>query len=267
MTTMTKNKIVTACIAFCAVFIALATTSKALIVNETNSLVVYSYDDSSVFIPGPPSNATSGSVSTFYFVPTSFYAEAISSGGFAIDSSSGVVGLGIDANPGFWFDDSPVALDINASVTYALAAPTGGSTAGVYVALPFTVKVTEVDGAALATAIPALGSTVAISPTNWTEISGPGSFLNSTFTGAVTLNLSTLKSHYGLGPAQNITGLRLQLSPTVTAWTTLGTARIDIVNANIGTAVTVPEPSTYALLALGAGAVGVIASRRRRKDS
>jgi hypothetical protein len=56
--------------------------------------------------------------------------------------------------------------------------------------------------------------------------------------------------------------MRLQFSPVVSAWSERGSASASLVNVDVGNQV-VPEPSTYALLALAASGLGVYALRRR----
>jgi hypothetical protein len=84
-----------------------------------------------------------------------------------------------------------------------------------------------------------------------------------TLSGSINLTLNTIKTHFGIGDASKITGMRMQISPVVTAWSERGSATGSLVNIDDANQV-VPEPSTYALLLVGAGAVGAAFWRRRR---
>jgi len=95
------------------------------------------------------------------------------------------------------------------------------------------------------------------------ETTGPGSFPTGSLSGDISLSLTTIKAHFGIGAGSNITGMRVQFSPVVSAWSERGSASASLVNVDVSNAV-VPEPSTYALLALAAAATILLRWRRRR---
>jgi hypothetical protein len=121
--------------------------------------------------------------------------------------------------------------------------------------------VTEVDGVGFGTTLQ-LTDTLVFAP-SVVEATGPSSFLTGSLTGTISLSLNTIKTHFGIGPASNITGMRVQFSPVISAWSERGSASASLVNFDVANQV-VPEPSTYALLALGAAFAGWSVWRRRR---
>jgi hypothetical protein len=77
------------------------------------------------------------------------------------------------------------------------------------------------------------------------------------------LDINFIQTHFGIGAANHVTGMRLELSSTISAATIDGMASASLLNANMVN-VTVPEPSTWALLLSGLGAAGAAVWRRRR---
>jgi len=246
-----------------AVFLLSVTSQNASgqIVYKTNSLVTYGYDALNPFVPGEPSVAATDPTSTFSYLPTAFQA-AVSGSAWNIASTSGVVDLSMDANPGNYFDGTVLALNVNTKVNYSLAAPTSTSSAGAVFTAPFTLYITEVDNAAFATPLLQYATNITITPP-YIEVTGPASFPTGQFSGSLSLDINTIKLHFGIGATNKITGMRLQISPSLTVWSERGSANASVVNFDVTNNV-VPEPSTYALLLVGLSAVGFVAFRRRR---
>jgi hypothetical protein len=121
-----------------------------------------------------------------------------------------------------------------------------------------------VDGAPFSSSAPMSGS-LAISPSNTFSLLGPGRVSDGQWSSSLTLDINMIKMHFGLAPASKVTGLRLQYSSTLTAASINGGASISTLNVNVTNQV-VPEPSTYALLAIAAAALAGLALRRRRRQ-
>lgn len=243
--------------------LALSPALQAQMVTTNSGLVSYTYNSSSVFVPDDPLANASGTTSTFSFNPTGFQ-TSIASGAWSIAATNGVVGLSLDANPGLYFD-GPIVVNLNAVAKFNYVVPLATSSVGAVFTAPFTLYVTEVNSAPFANSLLQYSSTVPISP-SYITINGPllppgGS---ETMTGALSLDINAVKLHFGLGVGSNITGLRLQISPSLTVWGENASANISVNNFDVVTPVVVPEPTTYALLALGCGAIALRSFRRRQ---
>ena len=243
-------------------FMTLAHEASAQIVYKTNSLVTYSYDASNPFVPGEPAAPESDPLSTFSYFPSGFATSITAGSAWNIASTSGVVGLTMDANPGKYFDGSALALNVNTKVNYSLTAPTATSSAGAVFTAPFTLYITEVNDAPFATPLLQYATNITITPP-YIEVTGPGAFPTGQFSGSLTLDINTIKLHFGIAADQKITGMRLQISPSLSVWAERGSANASVVNFDV-TNYVVPEPSTYALLFAGLGVVAFVAHRRRR---
>ena len=93
-------------------------------------------------------------------------------------------------------------------------------------------------------------------------LNGPGATSSGLWTNSLSFDINTIKMHFGVAPSSQVTGLRLQYSPSLTAAASGGSASMQVSNVVLTNQV-IPEPSTYALLLLtGAGALWW--SRRRR---
>jgi hypothetical protein len=125
----------------------------------------------------------------------------------------------------------------------------------------FRSYITEVDGSPFGSPGLQLTNALGFTPP-FIETTGPASFPTGSLSGEVSLTLNTIKTHFGIGASNRITGMRLQFSPVVSAWSERGSASASLVNVDVGNQV-VPEPSTYALLVLAASGLGVYALRRR----
>lgn len=238
---------------------ALSNQTVGQIVIKTNSLVTYSYDSSNPFVPGEPTASALDPISTFSYFPNSFSA-AISGSAWNIASTSGVVGLTMDANSGKYFDGSVLSLNVNTKVNYNLTAPTSTSSAGAVFSAPFTLYITEVDNSPFATPLLQYSTNITITPP-YSEVTGPAGFSSGQFSGSLTLDINTIKMHFGIGATNNITGMRLQISPSLSVWAEKGSADASVVNFDV-TSYVVPEPSTYLLLLSGLGVVAFALRRR-----
>ena len=248
--------------ALLAAFLAMAICSNvgAQIVTKTNGLASYAYDASSAFVPGEPLAAASDSLSTFSFFPAAFSTSS-SGGAPSSNSLTSTVALDINANPGVWFE-GPLSMSGNAQANYSLAAPIPTSTARVDFAAPFTLQVTSVNGSPFLPSGSPLATNLTITPP-FVSVSGPTQFPAGTINGSISLDIATIKLFFGIAAGSNVTGMRLMLSPTISAQSENGTASISLVNFDVASKV-VPEPSTCVLLLAAGGLAGVYGWRRRR---
>ncbi len=240
--------------------LAITSPSSAQVI-VSNSLVTYTYEQGAgnAFVPSTPLTSATPPDSSLSFFPAGF--SALSSGSaWDISTFSSVLTVTMDANPGNWFGEN--ALLLSSQVNYSLSAPTSTSTAGVAFTAPFTLYITEVDDMPFGSPSLQLTDSLNITPP-FVETTGAGSFPTGALSGEISLSLTTIKAHFGIGAESKITGMRVQLSPVVSAWSERGSASGSLVNVDVANAV-VPEPSTYALLLLGAAATGVAIWRRRR---
>jgi hypothetical protein len=230
---------------------------QAQVVTKTNSLASYSYDATNAFVPSEPLVSASGSLSTFSFLPISL--AATSSGpGPATNIVTAFATLDMAANPGLWFDGVG---HVNAQANYSLYAPTSTSSARADFSVPFTLEVTAVNGIPFAFPGSLLAANLTITPP-FSAVTGPGSFPSASMSGASAFDINTVKAHFGIGAGSNITGMRLQVSPVLTVQSERGSAAASIVNFDVAIQV-VPEPSSFALLLLGAGVSALAVWRRR----
>ena len=238
--------------------LALAFSSTAQVI-VTNSMVTYTYQDNPVNTYAPPSPLTSVSpVSSLAFAPNNFVASA-SGAGMQIDTQTGILTVDMIANPGMYFSTGALGLQVAGS--YSMTAPFSSSEAFTSVTASYTLYLQEVDGVAFTSTTPLSGS-LTILPTNSFSLVGPGAVSSGLWNSSLSLDLNTIKAHFGIGATNNVTGLRLQYSSTLTAASINGSASIDTLNVNLTNQV-VPEPSTYALLILS-GLAGLAIWRRRR---
>lgn len=225
----------------------------------SNSKVTYTYVESPAgsFVPAAPLTSATPE-SSLSFAPGGFVAST-SGAGFQSDNTTGVLTIDMDANPGRWFSGNAVSLSLSGD--YALTAPFASSQAFANFASSYTLIVDGVDGSPYSSSMP-LSSTISLTPTSASAV-GPGGSTNGAWSGSFALNINTIKTHFGIGATNNVTGMRLQLSSTVSAATIDGMASASLLNANMVN-VTVPEPSTWALLLSGLGVAGWTVWRRRR---
>lgn len=246
-------------IASLAMLGAFVSTAVAQVI-VTNPLVTYSYQDSPSGTFAPPSPLTSFTPdSSLAFAPNNFVASS-SGSGVQIDTLTGILTVDMIANPGMYFSSNAVSLDVIGS--YSMSAPFSVSEAFTSVTASYTLSLQQVDGVAFSSPTPMSGSLL-IAPSNAFSLLGPGGVSSGSWNSSVSLDINTIKTHFGIGPTSNVTGLRLQYSSTLTAASINGGASIDTLNVNLTNQV-VPEPSTYALLVLGAAFAGWSIWRRRQ---
>ena len=228
----------------------------------SNSMVTYLYQDNPTGTYAPPSPLTSETpYSSLAFAPGSFVASTTGAG-MQIETQTGILTVDMTANPGMNFTGEVLGLSVAGS--YSMAAPFGSSEAFTSITASYTLSLQGVDGAPFSSSAPMSGS-LAISPSNTFSLLGAGRVSDGQWSSSLTLDINMIKMHFGLAPASKVTGLRLQYSSTLTAASINGGASIDTLNVNVTNQV-VPEPSTYALLAIAAAALAGLALRRRRRQ-
>jgi len=246
-----------------AVFFSLTIFAAGQVI-VTNSLVSYTYTENpaNTYVPASPLASASGQSSSLAFAPNNFVASTTGTG-MQIDSQSGILTVDLFANPGLYFTNTALSLSVDGG--YQLFAPFSSSEAVSSVTASYTVYLSGVDGAPYSSPM-ALAGSVAISPTNSFSLLGPGGSVSGVWNGSLNLTVSAIKTYFGIGPTNNITGLRLQYSSTVNAASINGSATMDQLNVTIASQV-VPEPSTYALLSLAAMAAAFVTLRRKARSS
>jgi hypothetical protein len=242
-----------------AVVLSLTTFAPAQVI-LSNSKVTYTYVESpsGSFVPAAPLTSATPE-SSLSFAPGSFVAST-SGGGFQSDNATGVLTVDMDAAPGLWFSGNALSLFLSGS--YSVTAPFASSQAFTSFSSSYTLIVDGVDWNPYSSSMP-LSANISITPPSVSAV-GPGGSSSGLWSGSFALDINTIKAHFGIGATNNVTAMRLQLSSTVSAASIDGMASAALLNANIGN-VTVPEPSTYALLALAAGWLGVVALRRKKR--
>lgn len=227
----------------------------------TNSMVTYAYQDSpaDTYVPATPLTSEVP-YSSLAFAPNNFVAST-SGSDIQIDTRTGILTVDMNANSGMWFTGTNAfALDVTGS--YSLFAPFSSSESFVGVTASYTLYLQGVDGAAFTSSTPLTGS-LSIAPTNAFSLVGPGGVSSGQWNTSISLDINTIKTHFGIAPTSDVTGLRLQYSSTLSAASINGGASVDTLNLNVTNQV-VPEPSTYALLALAAAALATRMVRRRK---
>lgn len=244
----------------CGALLAAATTASAQVL-ITNSMVSYTYQQNPAdsYVPSAPLTSEVP-YSTLDFSPSGLVASS-SGAGVQIDTQTAILTLDMIANSGMWFSGAN-AFSLNLSGSYSMTAPFSISEAFTSVTSSYNLSVQQVDGAAFGAFAPMSGN-LTILPTNSFSLVGPGSVASGSWNGTLTLDINTIKTHFGIAAGSNITGMRLQQSTTLSAASINGSGSIDVLSLNVANQV-VPEPSTYALLALAAAALGAHVLRRRR---
>lgn len=221
-----------------------------------------------LFVPPTPTTSADPN-SSISFKPSSFI-QTDQNVMFDLKTKQSQLGMTISAAPGQWFTGN--ALVIETAGSYNLVAPFGSPPMPFTVGGPtnsyayasstavFSLTVTGVDNAAFLPGSP-LAASVVITPSSL-DLIGPGGSTSGAWTGKVTLDINTIKVHFGIGAINNVTQMQLSYTAQVAAAGVYGQATTSVMDL-IVTNQTVPEPSTYALLAMAAG-VGAYMIRRRR---
>jgi len=232
-----------------------------------NSMVTYGYQETPANTFTPPSPLVSESpYSELSFAPAGLVANSANAvpnpiTGGQVTSLSGILTVDMTAAAGMWFSGTnALALDVAGS--YSLSAPFSNSEAFSSITASYTVYLQEIDGMAFSSST-TLNGPLAIAPTNVFTLAGPGAVSSGLWNSSLSLDINTIKAHFGIDPASNITGMRVQYSTVLTAAGRAdGSASIDTLNFTVTNQV-VPEPSTYALLGLSALALSLYARRWR----
>lgn len=257
MNSFTKLRSGCALLACCAV--SAASLSAQVIVS--NSMASYTYWDNPAGTYAPPAPLTSVTPSSsLAFAPNNFVAST-SGAGMQFENQTAILTVDMIANPGMYFSGEAFGLDVTGS--YSMSAPFSTSEAVTSVTGSYTLFLQQVDGSPFTSSTPMSGSLV-IAPSSSFSLLGPGGVSGGQWASSLSLDINMIKAHFGIAPASNVTGLRLQYSSTLNAASINGSASIDTLNVTIANQV-VPEPSTYALLALAASGIAARALRRRRR--
>ena len=210
-----------------------------------------------IFVPPSPST-TANPDSTLSFAPNNFI-QTDQNLAFDLKTKQSQLQINMKAAAGRWFDGTN-ALQLETAGSYNLVAPFTNSQAFSSSTAAYTLIVNEVDNAPFSSGS-TLTNTVVITPSSLSLI-GPGGSGSGNWSGKVTLDINTIKTAFGISGNDKVTGMLLQYSAQVAAAGVFGSATTSLMNLNVVNA-TVPEPSTYALLALAASGLGVYALRRR----
>lgn len=240
------------------------TSGWSQLVTQSNSLAVYTYDAAYASVLGDPLTPTVGTQSTLSFFPK-FSVVSISAALPVTNTISQNLSFDIAAAPGYWFDGSALSMNVNGKVNFNLAAPIVGSAASVSFSSPLTLEVIGVDGSPFSSSVLPYADSMIVNP-SLVSVTGPAGFSSGSITGSITLDITTIKSHFGLGAGNNVTAMRLMVGPSLTVSSQVGNADGELVNFDVVNQV-VPEPSTYALLMLGSAAGGFALWRRRRSGT
>lgn len=222
-----------------------------------------------LFIPPNPTTSATPE-SSISFKPNAFI-QTDQNVQFDLKTKQSQLGMTISAAPGLWFTGNAVVLDTAGS--YNLVAPFGspplpfspGGPTNSYAygssTAAYTLTVTGVDNTPFSPGA-ALAGVVTITPSSQ-DLIGPGGSSAGSWIGKVTLDINTIKLHFGIAPTQNVTQMQLSYTAQVAAAGVYGNATTSVMDLVV-TNQTIPEPSTYALLAMAAGAGAYMVRRRRR---
>lgn len=218
-----------------------------------------------LFSPPLPTT-TADPESQLSFAPNNFI-QTDQSLAFDLKTKSSQLQINIQAADGLWFDNvgGTKPLELYTTGSYSLVAPFGPtpqSQAFASFTASYTLVINEVDNAPYSSGAP-YSANVSLVPSG-ASIIGPGGSAAGTWNGSVQLDINTIKTHFGLAPASKVTGMLLQYTANLSAAGVYGQSTATLLNFNVVNA-TIPEPGTYALLALAAAGFGAHVLRRRRR--
>jgi len=260
-----KNSLRTVSLVMLAITASIPSLSAQIIHGDfTNSKVSYLNVTESgpgippgIFVPPVPTTSDNPQ-SALSFAPNNFI-ETDQSLAFDLKTKQSQLQINIKAAAGRWFDGTN-AMQLETAGSYNLVAPFTNSQAFSSSTAAYTLIVNEVDNITFNSGL-TLTNAVVITPSSLSII-GPGGSVGGSWSGRVTLDINTIKTAFGIGATNKITGMLLQYSAQVAAAGVFGNATTSLMNLNVINA-TVPEPSTYALLAVSALALAYFGRRRR----
>lgn len=209
----------------------------------TNSRVSYlQVTESGPVVFGAPTLSIVSPEAPLTFNPTNFVVEAAFSAPDLLTNSS-TVQMTIKAAPGFWFAGD--VLQIATSGSFDLVAPLIQSQASATFSGSYRLWVTEVDNNLFA-AGPPLSANVLTTPPS-VSISGPNGVLSQALAGSATIEINTIKAHFGIAPTSNVTGMLLEYTGTLVAGGSSGSARVSVGKLVVGST-TISTPTTNVIL-------------------
>ncbi len=208
--------------------------------------------ESSVTDPVPLYNAPTILGDFLDFNPTGF---GSSSSGVASDVTDGQLNMTIKAKDGQRIE----MLTVREDGDLTLSGPLGTAATYATIGAPVFLKITEVDGAAIAP-IAVNGSLAFTNAGTW-DIATDGTFTGAAFEGFLHIDLTAELRANGVATGY-VTELDFAMDNTLSTGSESGTSAL-IVKKDLD--IDVPEPATLSLLALGG--LGLLRRRRNRRKA